>query len=267
MQIVIAGGGFVGQETWRLFPNALIYDPIKTVRDYVNTPKMQQHYCHKPPNDLVDYCFICVPTPMLDNGQCDVTAVEDVFDKVQACVYIIKSTVYPGYTQRRKCAVFCPEYVASSSPYPAPLGDVTKRGFVILGGEKKHVKKVRELYESVYPPTVDILEVSALEAELIKLLENTAIAAKVTLAQEFYEICKAYKVDYSVIQQGVFGLDPRFNKWFTNVYPYKRGFTNSHCLSKDISNLVLSCQLEKGYDPKFIRAIIENNKRWINGCT
>ena len=248
---IIAGLGFVGKEVSNLFPNAVAYDIM-----YPDSAVLLK--------DTWDFCHICVPTPMKENGSCDTSAVEDVIKKIKANVFIIRSTVPPGFTSTVPNAVFQPEYVASSSPYPAPLADVKTRGFIILGGDKKNTKKVRGLYETIFPPTVDIMEVTAIEAELIKLFENTAIAAKVTLSQEFYEICKAFGVDYSVIQQGVFGADPRFNKFFTNVYADKRGFSSSHCLPKDLSNLVNSCK-ERGYNPRFVIDILENNERWKNG--
>lgn len=256
MDILIVGGGYVGKEHLKLFPNAEVYDPYKDAVDGKFTLK-------KPPKKEVDFAFICVPTPMKEDGSCDLKAFHKAMREVTAKVYVIRSTITPGTTALYYNAVFQPEYVASSSPYPAPLGDVSRRTFIILGGEKEYTKKVRRLYEGVYSPTVDIMETSSITAELIKLCENTSIAAKVTLCQEFYEICKVYGIDYDELKQGVFGLDPRFNLWFTNVYPDKRGFSNSHCLPKDLNNLVHDAR-KKGYKAEFIEDILKNNKRWKN---
>jgi hypothetical protein len=40
-------------------------------------------------------------------------------------------------------------------------------------------------------------------------------------------------VDYYTIRDAVYGDDPRFNLWFTFVYPNQRGF-DSKCIPKDV---------------------------------
>ena len=51
-------------------------------------------------------CFLCVPTPSLDNGQCDVSIVENTVSHLNDLDYdgvvAIKSTVEPGTTKRLK---------------------------------------------------------------------------------------------------------------------------------------------------------------------
>ena len=50
----------------------------------------------------------------------------------------------------------------------------------------------------------------------------------------FYQVCQKARVDYYVIRDAVYGDDPRFNLWFSFIYPDKLGFHNSKCLAKDI---------------------------------
>ena len=47
-----------------------------------------------------DFVFVCVPTPMYEDGSQDLSYVESVFEKAtDGPVYILKSTVLPGTTE------------------------------------------------------------------------------------------------------------------------------------------------------------------------
>jgi UDP-glucose 6-dehydrogenase len=48
-----------------------------------------------------------------------------------------------------------------------------------------------------------------------------------------YDACEKNGVDYYKIRDAVYGDDPRFNLWFTFIFPHKRGF-NSKCIPKDV---------------------------------
>ena len=74
--MVILGYGFVGQAVHRLFPQAHVYD-IKWEDKVVPT----KHF---------KYAFVCVPTPPKENGECDISAVEDVLSKIDADLFIIR---------------------------------------------------------------------------------------------------------------------------------------------------------------------------------
>jgi len=249
-QLIAGSEGFVGRKLQELFPRAACYD----IGHWPTRETLEEHY---------DICHVATPTPMKADGSCDVSSVFDVVSKVDADLFVIRSTVSPGTTDKlEKPAIFSPEYVASSSPYPEPLGKLKDRTFMILGGYKEHTRKVRKLYQSIYPPTTKYLEVSAVTAEIIKLMENSFIGMYVTFFGEFYEICKTYAVDFEEVREG-FLMDPRMSPYWSIVYPHKRGFSNSHCIKKDMTNLLKSCE-DRGYNPKFIEAILENNERWVN---
>ena len=273
MKQLIAGYGFVGEEVSKLFPKADVYDPVKidyTVFDHT--------YYYDPPTEHYDICHCCVPTPMKEDGSCDVSAVEDVIEKIDAEIFIVRSTVPPGTCHRLECeagkrdfekwfdggkkgrqkdtwVVMQPEYVASSSPYPAPLSDMKTRDFVILGGRPEITKKVRKLYETVYPPTVRICEVDSKTAEIIKYAENAFIATKVTFCNEVHGICQLFKADYDQVREGVFRLDPRMTEWWT--YCEGKGW-GGHCLPKDMASLVSF----SGSD--FFADVIKHNRRHRN---
>ena len=229
-KLLIAGYGYVGKAVKELFPECDVYDPG------AHEGSSQGMSCfNKPPKKEYEVCFVCVPTPAKANGSCDTAAIEKILSKIRSGLYIIRSTVPPGTTNSlekkyKAEIVFQPEYVASSSPYPAPLGDLKTRTFVILGGRTKCTKKARRLYERVYPPTTIIYEVDALTAEVIKYGENSFIAAKVTFCNELYNICQTFNVDYDKVREGVFRLDPRMTEWWTYVKPDQRGWGGIVCL-------------------------------------
>ena len=65
MKIGIVGYGHVGTAMKDLFKDAAIYDKYKGIgsREEINK---------------CDVTFVCVPTPMSEDGSCDTTAVEEV---------------------------------------------------------------------------------------------------------------------------------------------------------------------------------------------
>jgi len=251
-QILIAGYGYVGKAVHKLFKNVDVYDPYITGLD-INIEMFDY-----------EYCMVCASTPMNEDGSCNFSAIEDIVSKVSAEVFIIRSTMPPSALDKLRMeygahVVFQPEYVASSSPYPAPMDDIKKHPFIVLGGDKVSVKKVRRLYETVYPPTTRILETDMQTASVIKYAENCFIATKVTFCNELYNICEATGVDYDVVKEGVFDLDPRMNTWWTNIYKDNRGW-GGHCLPKDVRAIIEESMIE-GYNPLFLADLVFNNKR------
>jgi UDP-glucose 6-dehydrogenase len=96
---------------------------------------------------------------------------------------------------------------------------------------------------------------SLLEAEIVKLTENRAIAFKMMQCQELYDVCQKAGIDYYTIRDAVYGDDPRFNLWFSFVYPDKRGFNNSKCLKKDVPAWAAFAE-SVGYKPVLTRALV-----------
>lgn len=253
MKIKIYGFGWVGKAMKQLFPEAMIYDP---------------DFGHKA-EETCDVAFICVPTP-LANSKLDISIVEDVVSKCPEKFIIMRSTVPPGTCdyladKYKKRIVMHPEYLGETVKHP--MLDPKTRNFLILGGSSQDRKKAIELYQKVYNANITIRQVSNYEAEVIKLSENRAIMFKVLECQELYDACQKHKVDYYTVRDAVYGDDPRFNLWFTFVYPDKRG-ANSKCIPKDVyawsnwANEPLTKELLK-YNHSFIGANKgkKNNKR------
>ncbi len=244
--IKIYGLGWVGRAMKELFPDALVHDPAL---GYVS-------------EESVDVAFICVPTPLKD-GKLDCSIVEETVKSCQAHLIVIRSTVTPGTCDKLKKLgkeiVFMPEYLGETVNHP--MLDQKARKFMIIGGKPENRRKAIELFQQVYNANVTIRQVSNYEAEVIKLSENRAIAFKVAQCQELYDVCEKAGIDYYTIRDAVYGDDPRFNLWFSFVYPDKRGM-NSKCLPKDVYGWA-SWAESLGYTPEITKAILRSNEKWI----
>jgi UDPglucose 6-dehydrogenase len=248
MTIKIYGYGWVGKAMKTLFPDALIHDPA-------------QHLINE---QIADVAFVCVPTPNNPDGSLNTSIVESVVKNAKEDFIIIRSTVMPGTTKRlaeetEKEIVFQPEYLGETANHP--MTDQHSRPFIILGGTDAGTRRAIELYQTAYNANIKIRQVGPKTAEVIKLTENRAIAFKVAQCQELYDVCQKAKVDYYEVVQAVYGDDPRFNLWFTFIYPDKRGF-NSKCIPKDVYGWAAWAE-SVGYKPELTIKLLETNDALI----
>lgn len=253
MKVGIVGYGWVGKAMKQLFPDAVVYDPALKM----GTTK-QINKC--------DLAFICVPTPNLEEGRLDTSIVEEVIRWCGAPLLVVRSTVNPGDCDswmnryEDKHIVMQPEYLGETPSHP--LLDTKTRQFVILGGDVQDTRKLIELYTTIYNANTLVRQVTRYEAEVIKLTENRAIAFKVAQCQELYDACEKAEIDYYTIRDAVYGDDPRFNLWWTFIYPNARGM-NSKCIPKDVYAWAAWAETI-GTSPDITRALLKKNKQWIN---
>jgi len=258
MKITVCGNGWVGKAMMTLFPDAYLYSHGIGTKEEANKG---------------DVAFICVPSPnkayvpgkIAGEAELDTSIVEEVVAWCTCPLLVMRSTVNPGTcdalsVKYKKRIVMQPEYLGETVSHP--MTDQKARPFIIIGGKPEDTRKVIEVYQSVYNANTKIRQVTALEAEVIKLTENRAIAFKVAQCQELYDVCEKAGVDYYTIREAVYGDDPRFNLWFTFVYPDKRGF-KSKCIPKDVYAWCAWAE-SYGYNPVITRALLGRNRTWIN---
>ena len=143
MKVGIIGNGFVG--------SALLHGFILHVDDvmiYDRDPKRSTHTMEELVSST-DVIFICVPTPMYEDGSQDISYVESAFEKANSGpLYILKSTVLPGTTETlsRKNPnfkiIFSPEFLTERT---AKL-DMLTQSRIILGGELSLTEKAKTLF-------------------------------------------------------------------------------------------------------------------------
>lgn len=195
--ISIIGNGFVGNAIHQGLKNhysLCIYDICKTKR--LNTFKETVN------NDII---FICVPTPIDDNGKFVLNILEDVIKELpNGKILIIKSTIIPSAADKlvkmfpNQNLVFNPEFLTERTA----VEDFKNQKRIVLGGAKVPMNKVEEMYRKVFPK-VKIIKTDYKTACFIKYFCNCFFAAKVSLMNEFYQIAKAEGVKWDIALDGL----------------------------------------------------------------
>jgi UDPglucose 6-dehydrogenase len=158
---------------------------------------------------LKDLCgceiiYICVPTPSMADGSCDVRIVESIVDELKQYDYkgivAIKSTVLPTTTENLANKTnlnicFVPEFLRER----CAIVDFTENHDILAIGTKcSSTFEVVKKSHGSYPKNIIMLDPT--EAEILKYYSNIFNALKITFANEMYEICKFLNVDYSKIK-------------------------------------------------------------------
>lgn len=221
--------------------------------------------------------FVCLPTPMLEDGEADLSIVEgalrELADVPGERIAVVKSTVPPGSTERWNKlfggrglhVVFNPEFLREASA----LDDMRNQNRIVLGGPRPHINRVKQLFEAAFP-NVPIIKTSSSTAEMVKYVTNIHLAVKVSLANEFYQICEALdaqggNIDYDkVIEYAT--IDERLGKshWkvpgpmpASDTDEPAKGFAGS-CFIKDL-NALMALARKLGVDPKTMSGAWEKN--------
>ena len=234
MNIGIVGYGVVGRALAKVFgyeagnPLVRIYDKLLKG---LNRPR------HKAALQACDVVFVAVPTPEGSDGSCDVTAVEEVVSWVTSPM-CLKSTVPPGTVDRLVVATgkricFSPEYVGETRWHP--WKGIDSHGFVIVGGEKSLCNLVVRAYQEHLGPLMRYYMTDAKTAELCKYMENSFLATKVAFVNQFYDLARAYGVNYNELRE-VWLADERIGRSHT-IVTEERGY-RGRCLPKDIAAII-----------------------------
>lgn len=237
-------------------------------------------------NKDCDIALVCVPTNAIteeehiDLGEAyksdrvlnklDMSIVEEVCDWLETPLILIKSALQPGTVDRllekykkqgydKKIAVSVEmvgegRYFVPFWKYPH-AEDPTYHDFLIIGGEEETAKRCADVLWSKMSPDINIHLVSAIEAEIVKLTENSWGAMKVTFANTIYDICEDMGANYTKVLQA-WGADGRTEKMHMRVLPGKRGW-KSKCFDKDIPALA---SLDKS---GFLNKLIEVNEQHL----
>lgn len=246
--------------------------------------------------DLVvssDILFVCVPTPMkMSDGSCDTHIVDEVLGEISEAarneaislmeaggkpekkIAIIRSTVPPGTTEslQRKHPnieiMFNPEFLREAHAE----NDFMNQTRIVLGGDLGKellsrdpkgrqfgpMTQVALMYRKAFPE-VPILNVSRSTAEMVKYMTNIFLATKVSLANEFYDICQTLRIDYDKAIQ-IAQYDERLgpSHWKTPGPDGDRGF-GGHCLPKDLQALMATAK-SRDVNPVVMKAVWDKNE-------
>lgn len=204
-----------------------------------------------------EFAFVCVPTDMREDGSCDTSIVEDVVRKTDAKIIVIKSAIIPGTARQltkkypAKHLVVSPEFFGTT-PY-----SINSVDFVILGGEREDCAAVARLYWRIQNGSLPISFTGWEAAELVKYMENSFLALKVTFCAEFAKLAGVYGVEYAELRE-LMVLDKRFGFSHSYVFPEKP-YYDSHCLNKDTMAIIADCEAKTGEKPPLLAAMHKIN--------
>ena len=268
MNIGIIGQGFVGNaifQKFRHFYNVLTYD-------------LQSKLCNSILNEIYTSCqyiFICLPTPMNNDGSCYIKIVEDELSKLntycqnkqQEKVVIIKSTITPGTTSKwnkkfsNLTIVFNPEFLTEANA----VKDYENQNRIILGGPRKGTTPLKPVFSKVFPKA-KIIKTDSTHAEMVKYTINCFLATKVSFANEIYQICNGLDIDYDkVIEYAVYDDRLGYSHWAVPGPDGDFGYGGP----KDVKALK-SLAWDIGCQPRMLEATdsknndIRTNRDWEN---
>ncbi len=235
MNIGIIGQGFVGnavKKKFENFYNIFSYD-------------IDDSLCNSSIDYIKNNCkvvFVCVPTPMNSNGECDTSIVYKTikkFSEIKEVIIVNKSTTPPGTTEKLNSEfkkihiVFNPEFLTERNA----VKDYENQTRIILGGPRHATTILKNIFTRVFPD-IHIIKTGSRHAEMIKYFTNSFLATKVSFANEIYDLCKKLEIDYDkVIEYAV--LDKRIGSSHLSVPGPDGDFGfGGHCFPKDLAALI-----------------------------
>lgn len=242
--------------------------PIRSVAELVSSCEAKKGFSK--------IYFVCLPTPMSEDGSADLSIVDGVLRDLSSIpgdrIAVVKSTVPPGSVKKWNeefkntglQIVFNPEFLTEANA----LDDMRNQNRIVLGGPRPWINKVKQVFQTAFP-NVPIVKTSSTNAELVKYFTNIHLAARVSLSNEFYQICEALDrkgldVDYDKVMEYA-QYDKRLGGSHMRVPSFETdddgnplyGFSLS-CFCKDINALMFEAK-KVGVDPKVMSGVWEKN--------
>ena len=211
-----------------------------------------------------DICYICVPTPVNEDGSCNISIVESVVSELSSLNYkgiiTIKSTVVPTTTLKLKekyninKICFVPEFLRER----CAVVDFTENHDVcIIGTTDVNVFKIVKECHGKYPNK--FIQLSETEAELCKYFNNIYNATLITFANSFYKVCNSLGVDYTKVKNAVTHRE-HIKDMYLDCNDNFRGF-GGVCLPKDINAIDNLCS-QLNIDVSFFKMLMDENNKY-----
>lgn len=213
-------------------------------------------------------CFIAVGTPQGEDGSADLAAVIRVAAEIAEAmdgyrVIVDKSTVPVGTAERVR------QVVASRTSHPfdvvsnpeflkegAAVDDFMKPDRVVIGSDNpRAIELMKELYSPFVRTERPIVVTCTASAEMTKYAANAMLAARISLMNEFANLCERVGADVDDVRRGV-GSDRRIGHHF--LFPGV-GYGGS-CFPKDVKAVIRSAE-QYDLDFRMLRAAEEVNER------
>ena len=256
LKIGIVGHGFVGKATdWGFSKNT-----NKFIVDPKNGTNIDQLAEFNP-----ELIFVCVPTPMGENGIQDSSIIEAVVQelvvKCPESIIVIKSTVLPSILEKIEKAnpkiIYNPEFLREKHANE----DFMNSEMIIFGGDKNIASQVSKFYlDHSRCKTKKHIFMDISSASLVKYTINTFLASKVIFFNEMHEVFNKLKSNDSwELFIKTLSLDKRIGKSHMNVpgHDAKKGFGGA-CFPKDTAALLKYAE-DIGVELHVLRTVINKN--------
>lgn len=223
----------------------------------------------------VDFIAICVPTPLDDHQQPDISYVKSSTEAIsnyltKGTVVVLESTTYPGTTSglirpilEEGSGLVCGEdFYLAFSPERVDPGNLiykTKNTPKVVGGIGKDATEVAAaMYRAVLEG--DVLEVSSPEiAEMEKILENTYRNINIGMINELAMLCDKMNIDVWEV------IDAAKTKPYGFQAFYPGPGLGGHCIPLDPYYLTWKAR-EYGFHTSMIESAMMINDRMPEYC-
>ncbi len=215
--------------------------------------------------------FIAVGTPSKNNGDADLTYVENVAREIalnmDSYKLIVEKSTVPAETGKRiertirlnlprkfKDAKF--DFDVASNPEflreGSAIEDFMDPDRIVIGVESR---KAEDLLREIYKPLkAKIVVTNINSAEMIKHASNSFLAMKISFANALAQICDKVGADVLKVTEGM-GLDKRIGRSFLNA---GIGYGGS-CFPKDVDAFIRLSE-KSGYDFALLKEVRNVNE-------
>lgn len=226
-----------------------------------------------------DISFLCVGTPSAANGHLNLDYIfqtareigEALKQKSGFHIVVIRSTVFPGTNAKVTqliaeisgkapdkdfAVVSNPEFLREGTA----VADYLNPPLTVLGSScPEAIESLKSLYAETGSP-IEIVDISV--AEMIKYVNNSYHALKVTFANEVGAVCSLLGIDSHEVMR-IFCLDRQLN---ISPYYFRPGFAyGGSCLPKDLRGLKTLAH-DLYLDVPVLNSIEESNRLQIERC-
>ncbi len=254
---IIGGAGHIGLPLGMLFAakkkKVILYDKNKINLDKISIGKMpflerggdkflkkykKLLFTTQNKEDLkkVKILIVCIGTP-IKNSKPDLEFFFKLFKEIKSYIthdklLVIRSSIYPGTINEIqkylgkdfKNISYCPERVVQGNS----IIELPKLPQIVSGLSPKSIKLSKNLFNIICKK---IIITSVLEAELIKLFSNAWRYINFSIANQFYDICENFGINFTQLRKNM------IDGYERNKDIPKAGFAAGPCLYKDTAQL------------------------------
>jgi UDPglucose 6-dehydrogenase len=212
------------------------------------------------------FVFIAVGTPPKDNGEPDLSSIEQVAIEIGASMrdykIIVEKSTVPVQTGRwvrtvvERFSRHSKNFDVASNPEflreGSAINDFLYPDRVVLGVESdRAAENLLELYKPIDAPKI-VTDIAS--AELIKHASNSFLSTKISFINALSVICEKSGADILKVAEGM-GLDKRIGRDFLNAGAGFGGF----CFPKDLKAFI-GISARMGYDFRLLKEVENINE-------